>query len=1590
MSLKFRIASLIAAMLLLVPAAAQAARDEMRFNDVYVEAETDSPRACFEFTNKLDAHDGIRYEDYVRFEPSFPAEFNAHGKRLCVSGMTHGSVYATTLLKGIPDLAGNRTEKTEQFNVSVPDREPSITFSGASYILPSRGERALPVTSVNVSEADVRIMRINDRNLINEINQGRISSLLSSWDSDRIAKLNGETVWQGVIELKVERNHSVESSIPVGDILGRPEPGIYIVMAVPRAERKSYSYYEATQWMVVTDIGMTSISGRDGLHVFLRSLQDAKSLGGVKLQLIARNNDVLGAATTDDQGAATFAPGLMRGKGGAGPGAVMAFGKNGEFSFLDLTKPAFDLTDRGVGGRPGAGPIDGFVYTDRGVYRPGETVNIVALLRDEQARAIENLPLKLRILRPDGTKFDDVDLAGDGKGGSFHYALPLSASANTGSWTVQALVDPKEPPVGFGTFQVEDFVPERMDVKLSANAEFMVPGSDYRTNVDAQYLYGAPAARLTVDSEMVLMEDKNPWPEMKGYAFGLVQEEWRPRRMSLEPVKTDADGHAAIDFAVDEAPDTTRPLKARIRVSVAETGGRAVSRILDIPLRSRDRMIGIKPRFTSDWLKNGEEAGFDVVVLDREGNSVAADGLRYELFYEDLRYHWYTEGGSWNYRVLIEDNSVDSGSLDVPADAPAQLAFQRDWGRYRLEVTDPETAVATSVRFRVGWFAASASTEVPDKLQLSLDKASYHVGDVARVRIKPPYAGELMLTVAGGRVYETRNLSVPAEGMVVELPVREEWDAGAYVTATVFRTAATGKPHQPARAIGLAWLARDYSDRTLDVSIGAPERIRPRQAIDVDLALKGMAGGEDAYVTLAAVDVGILQLTGYKTPSPQDWYYGKRRLGVALRDGYGHLIAAAEGGPVTYRQGGDAAAEGRHLGGLDASSVKTVSLFSGIVKVGADGHATVPLDVPDFNGRLRLMAVAWTRSAVGSADADMTVRDPVVSQVTLPRFLAPGDRANVNVSVHNADGPAGEYRISLAADGAVGVAGANDGHDLAADARRDLKWELTGDGVGVGNVKLTIDGPQGLHLVRDWDIAVRPAQVRVTKQLSARIHPGQRNLLNADILDDFVPGSGEATVTLSTHPDLGLARLLKSLDRYPYGCVEQTTSRALPLLYVAEVAESLGIAENAVSLRGRVQDAIRRVFTMQRSDGSFALWESHGNREEWLSAYVMDFLTQAKELDYPVPAYPYERGLAWLKGSVDAADYRRATLPARVYALYVLARAGQVRASDLRYVHDVYLNAIPTALARAQLGAALALTGDNRRASESFVSATRVWERNRRFWDDWWYWDYGTSTRDMAATVYLASLTGVKEGEWPKYAQELSDRVGRERYFSTQEKAWLILAARELGGTDSLKVTVRGQTSPESNRPVYVDYSEAELRAGAAIANNGDKPIWQTVTYSGVPRDEMKAEDHGFAIFRAFYTLEGRRADLDHVRQGDTLVAVIHGEATTKRDQQAMVVDLLPAGFELENERLEGGRDRDELKWLPELTETLHEELRDDRYVAAFGLDNWGKQTFQFAYLVRAVSPGTYKLPAVYVEDMYQPTYFARTAMDSVTVLPAQ
>ncbi len=1098
----------------------------LTLKSVAVEANQDPARLCLTFSDRLKSSRDLHFEDFVRLTPPTPVTAMADDTQLCLSGLVHGTEYDVMVRQGLPGVDGLVLKQDVSQRVQVSDRSPSVAFRGQSFILARGDTGALPVVSVNVKTVGLKLYRINDRNLVSQLKAETLWTTLSEHDRETLKNAEGEVIWEGKLEVHGERNKEAVTGIAIRTLIPDPKPGLYALTALPRDEEgKETGDDGATQWVMVSDLGLTTTRGADGIHVMVRSLASAKPLAGVTAVLLAKNNEELGRVTTDADGHAAFAAGLTRGSGGQAPVMVTAYGHDGDFAMLDLTLAAFDLSDRGVGVRALPGPMDAYLYTDRGVYRPGETVNLTVLLRDDLTVAVDHFPLTVKVLRPSGTEFYAATLKPAAIGG---YVLPLalSATAPMGGWTVEVYGDPKADPIGKLEFQVEAFIPERLAVDLTAGEPVIEPGHPFDLLVTSRFLYGAPAAGLGGTADVALEEDSDPYPAYKGYHFGLVQESMTGRVKELVLPPGDAEGKAHLTVDLPPQPDTTKPLRATIHVAVSEPGGRPTRKAISIPVRSQPYAIGIKANFGAanargGQLGEGQTAGFEIVAVDGHGGRLAKSNLTWELLAEHSDFRWYYDGKRYSYRVTERDQSVRSGSLSITDMVPTvQNLGALPSGRYRLEVSDAGTGVATSVRFWSGWEESASVSDTPDTVEVTADRPAYGVGETAHIHIQPPFAGEVLLTVATDRLHLVRTFSVPKTGSTVDVTVDQAWGPGAYVTATVYRPPVHGKDRLPVRAIGLTWVALDTVPRTLNVAVELPEVVRPNQTLDVPVRVSpgsGSLGGAagPTYVTLAAVDEGILQLTQFVSPDPGRHYYAKRVLGLDLRDDYGRLIDTIDGPTGALREGGDS---GGLAAGLPKVPITVVSLFQGPVAVDAAGRATIRLTLPEFNGQLRLMAVAFDRTRLGALSAKLTVREPVVADTTLPRFLSPGDDSRMTLSLHNVEAPGGRYRVTVTGQGPVRLAvpapampasgvvpvpvpgvvsnpspapgvvapavpaallvTSETVVDLAAGARQELVLPVTAETAGIGGVAVDVvgplDGPPVAAVHQEIGLTVRP------------------------------------------------------------------------------------------------------------------------------------------------------------------------------------------------------------------------------------------------------------------------------------------------------------------------------------------------------------------------------------------------------------------------------------------------------------------------------------------------------------------------------------
>ena len=1562
-------------------------RDQYGFRvlDYSVDADTASPRACFQFSE--DVPQRTDFSPFVAVAGTDKPALSVTEKQLCVEGLDHGQTYTVTLRAGLPSVVHETLSKSSDFAIYVRDRKPSVRFSTSAYVLPRAGQQGIPVISVNSKAVAVEIYRISDRNLIDTVSTsgfgaGDFQTSLSRSDIDQLQNSRGVQVWKGTlaVDAKVALNAEVTTAFPVDQAVTDLKPGVYVMVAQAKELKDLDNNYEAlaTQWFVVSDLGLTAFSGKDGIHVFVNSLATTDAKSGIELKLISRGNEVLATRQTDAAGHALFEQGLANGEGGAAPALLAAADPKGDYAFLNLQASAFDLTDRGVSGRPAPTGLDAFVYAERGVYRSGETAYLTALLRDPQGTAALNTPLTLVVERPDGVEFKRAQIADQGLGGHT-LTLPINASAPTGTWHVRAYTDPKLPAIGETTFLVEDYVPDRIEFDLTSKADRVSQGTPADMSVAGRFLYGAPASNLDLDGDVTI----SAAAERKGFAgyqFGLADDELDPTKQTLDDLpSTDDSGNATFKVDLDKLPSTTHPLQADVTVRMNEPGGRAVEHKLTLPITPAANMIGIKPLFQGTSLADGASANFDVIVAAPDGETLAQSGLHYQLLRIQTHYQFYKRDGVWNFEPVKTTTRVADGKIDVAPDQPGRISLPVNFGRYRLDVASADpNGPDTSVNFDAGWYV-DANADTPDMLQVALDKPEYHAGDTMTVAVTARNAGQVTLNIVGDHLLATQTATVKEGATELKVPVGRDWGTGAYIVATLRRPLDAPAQRMPGRAIGLQWFAIDKAAKTLTVDMSAPALLRPNTTLHVPLKVSGLAAGEEARIAVAAVDVGILNLTNYKPPSASDYYLGQRALSADIRDLYGQLIDGMQGTRGEIRSGGD---EGAQLHGSPPTG-PPVALYSGIVTVGKDGTADIAFDIPDFAGTVRVMAVAWSKDKVGQGTADVTVRDPVVLSATVPRFLLPGDRSNVHLDLDNVEGQPGDYTITLtSADAVIAGAGATQKLTLRAKARGATDVPITADRAGSGVVKIAVSGPGGYALERSYTLQVRPPAQILARRTVKELAKGESVTLSNDMFADLVPGTGSVSVSVGSSTALDAAGLLAALDRYPYRCSEQITSRALPLLYMSELATEANVALEP-NVDQRIRDTVDGLLARQGSNGSFGLW-SPGGEDVWLDSYVTDFLTRARERKFAVPDDAFKLALDRLRNAVaDLTDANKNDGTDLAYALYVLARNGAAPIGDLRYLADAKLDMLKTPIAKAQIAAALAMVGDHVRAERVYAAALAdispkpqpdVASRE----------DYGSTLRDAAALVSLASEGGASGAVVQGAVQRVEATRAYLQPTSTQENAWLLLAASAMAkNAGKVALDVNGATLAQ---PLYRTIAAADLKDPLRVTNSGDDPVKAVVTVSGAPMTPEAAAQNGFKVERLNYTIDGDPLDVSTVKQNTRFVVVLKITEDQPQFGRVILADYLPAGFEIDNPHLVSSGDTGTLPWFTDAAEPVATEFRDDRFTAAFERKKDDPAVFSVAYIVRAVAPGKYVRPQASVEDMYRPDRFGRTNSENVEV----
>jgi len=1547
--------------------------------------------------------------------------------------------YAITVRSGLAGV-GDKVVLAETTNCEVNTQAmpPSFYFASRGVVLPAGQNGGLPVATVNVPEVDVQFLRVSpdrvpelfetvlgigrntatesedDEGGYNEDDGWRYSDnrslkgSVSNWDLDRLNSLT-TSVYQGRFLTDDKPNRRHVTFLPVEGVKELQEPGIYIaVMSQPGRFRYEYQ----VTYFYVSDIGLHARRYSDRIEAYSVSLKSGQAISGAVFELVDGSGKSLAKAAADGQGHVRF-------EGSFTNARVIRASRDKEMTVLALAEPALDLSEFDTGGHTSR-PNNLFVYAGRNLYRPGETFNVSVLPRDLDGRMLTPAPLTATIKRPDGRVVQTTlwqpnkDLVG-----YVERAIDLPLDAQTGSWLLELRVDPaSRAPDASWKFQVEEFLPERMKMALTSEQEVLSPDEELTVDVQGDYLYGAPAAGNRLLSTFQVKRDRfalaQQWP---GFIFGDVADDSRRTFGELPEAALDDKGYAQLEVNPNTA-GTHSPMKVRVSASLLESGGRPVVRSIERSVWPADKLIAVRPQFDSDVAREGAPAGFEVIRVNAQGKVEPLAQAQMRLFREERQYYWrFDDQRGWNSGYTETEELLDS--REIALKDRSQLTVPVKWGRYRLEIADPETGETMRYRFYAGWNAQDADSmgNRPDRVQMKLEGVPAKPGDTVKVTLTPPHDGQALVTVEGDRMLWSKWVSVKATGTEVEIPVDKDWKRhDLYVAAAVFRPGSEGDRVTPARALGLAFLPIASADRKLDVKLTAPPKAVPETKTTVRVKVDG-AQGKQATVTLSAVDVGILNINQYATPNPLDYFFGKHRYAPELLDMYGKLIEKMDGTKGKLKWGGDAAMRG------DSKSlpkkVKLVDLFSGPVTLNAQGEADIPLDLPDFNGTLRLMAVAFTADNYGSTDTEMVVAAPIVAELNTPRFITPGDQAAIALDVSNLSGSDQKITIKLEALDPLAIPDGVRTLTLKDKQRTTLRFNATTTGsYGLGLIRLTVDG-QGagkpVHLVRESVLQVQPAYAGERQVRRLRLNPGETNAAQASWVSSYYPDSALVSVTVSNRPPFNVNRLVEGLLAYPYGCTEQTISRALPWVLIdADVAKQYGLKPHSQAERAaQVSNAIARLSGMRNAVGSYNLWGGSTSRDVWLTAYAVGFLQDARDKGFEVPEATLDRSRQWLleqvqqtsngfgtwsvnlrrnveAGRIDGSDanilredHRR--FAGLATAVLALARDKKAPLATVRQLFDNYQERARSPLPLIQLAAAFKLMGDEGRMKSALDAAmTREYGFPRRDYNayyDEWLGDYGSSVRDYSLAYALANQYGLKHDRLENLLTQLTARLGNRSYLSTQERMSLLLAARVMGGDKStpwsaaLLVNGARKELDGGKSDQMVSVPAADL-ANTQIINTGSQSLFVEYDIQGSPTVAPKPRNDVIQLKRGWYRPDGRPWDGGNLQTGDMLVVWVQASAN-QVIPDALIEDRVPAGFEVENLNLSQSPEMQE--WTiggRRVAEAMsdsnikHREFRDDRYVAAVSL---GRGKVDVFYLVRVVTPGRYAVPSTVAEDMYRP-----------------
>lgn len=1467
------------------------------------------------------------------------------------------SRFVITFRKGFPSKTGLVLTEDHKQAVIMPDLDTEITLPAAGTYLAPLDKGLVPIELINVKKLQLDLWRMYDNNIPHVIHD----------EYEYFDKDIAHRVFTKEIPLSLPLNERVRRSIPV-DEMASGDRGLFLLTA---RDADGEEWEEARQMINLSDMGATVRLWEDAILVWATALTTSNGINEARVKIFSDKKQLLAEGRTNSGGVFYYERPDGKAWDDDNLPSLAIISKGNDLTYVQLTR---NLLNREIFDTTGRDWIksgyDAAIFSPRDIYRTGENATFKLIVRNADITTPEAFPVLFTVEDPLGRKVRQETITINAKGSAIAN-LALPGNAHTGTWMAYVAIPGKEnTPMASYKFHVEDFAPPRIEVKLNTYRQYLIHGDTFTADIYARWLFGVDGAGLKYKTSWTAKEatftpTQDRW---KQYTFGDPSRKFASLNDDIDEAELDSFGAAKASLELSDNWEAPTIINVTLRTEVMEDTGRWVTSTITRPYYSAPWLLGIAPVNETFTVRNN--IAFKVAGITPNEEPANPGQLRAELYRVTWSYNMVEIDGRKRWQSTEDLQKVSEKSLTL-TNGLGEVSFTPEsYGTYLVRVSDGEDNARAVYRFYASdpKYAASGS-QLIDRIEIIPDKDTYRLGDTAHVKIRAPFKGLMMITLEGAKLIKREVRRIEEADFTFDVPITQGMRPNVWLSAWLVRTVDGSDAKQWAshRAIGLARINTDLSDYNINVGISVPKKAEPATKLPVTITLKGSSAmiSGNADVSIALVDDGVLGLTRYKVPDLLGHFWGQKKLNSEGYDMFDQLIPVEDRATEQLHPGGDEGIDTLALDG-NIQRFKILSLFEGVLYPDERGMLQTELELPEFSGRGRLFVVAASGKNFGSAETTVEIARDIVTEAGLPRFAAPGDTFAVPVSVFNTSNANRDVRVNLVPEGLMLD---NSFEVLKISAGSKSAFTATAKALGGANkavlrvITSWVEGDSEKSFTQEIEMPVRPAWPVVTVGGSGTFENGTTRLELP--FDDF-DGEISGTLTLAGTPAVNLNKAVDFLNSYPYGCLEQTISAAWPFLILPDVVAELDPAiMNDTQVRERAEGAIARIQSMQLYDGSFAMWPGTSQPYNWGSVYAAHFLLNAKHAGVKFPEEMLSGVMNWLReflASMPAYSYdgeEKDDLTAKAYAVYVLALNGEKPLGWIEYLREneaslrqsghIYL-----AGAKAMIdGKPDALRSLNIGRASGYSGMTLESE-----------------ARNTAAllTMWLDVDPQAQE------VSELAQRLSGMKWYSTQDNSAAIVAlARYNVEAAGAKSDITARVNTETSDKPIIPYRSGERASSVKVKDlprgtsilieaEGTGQGCYSWSITGTPKSQPKPERRNVNIEALYYDEAGNILDLSQPVTHGKIVSVVLSVKPSMTVNNLAVSYLLPAGFELENPRLDDGHDDAE-------THTgVVSDIRDDRLVLFFGRLE-GERSYGFK--MRAVTRGTFRVPQVSAMGMY-------------------